>query len=528
MQRVEASSKKDVLDRLSFGKRIAEEEVDELAEYFVETDQWRRIFGGEVDVVFGDKGAGKSAIYSLLVDRANALFDRGIIVVAAEKPRGAPAFKDLVVDPPTSQQEFTGLWKLYFLCLLAQTFREWGIGGGDAEGLIRTLETAKLIGKGETSLQGLIRGALDYVRGLLRWESIEGGVAVDPSTGLPVGFTGKITLREPSAAERAEGFESMDNLLATANRALANAECSIWLVLDRLDVAFADSDEVEANALRALFTVYSDLREYERIDLKIFLRTDIWRRITKGGMREASHVEDQVAISWDQQSLLNLVIRRCLRNEAVRDYYAVDSDEVLASVERQKELFYRVFPDQVEPGSRKSTTFDWMLGRTRDGSARTAPRELIHLLSSLRQEQLRMIELGHPEPPGEQLFDRASFKTALPEVSRVRLEQTLFAEYPALRRYVEMLERHRSQQSAATLADVWEVDVDQAREIAEQLVEVGFFERRQAAGETVYWVPFLYRDALGLVQGMEGAATATEAEDELPGEPLFQMPPETG
>ena len=34
---------------------------------FVETDQWSRIVKGEIDIVRGDKGAGKSAIYSLLI-----------------------------------------------------------------------------------------------------------------------------------------------------------------------------------------------------------------------------------------------------------------------------------------------------------------------------------------------------------------------------------------------------------------------------------------------------------------------------
>lgn len=509
-----STSKRDILDRVSFGKRIAEDEVDELAQYFVETDQWRRIFAGDVDIVFGDKGAGKSAIYSLLVSRADVLFDRGIVLVPAEKPRGAPAFKDLVVDPPASQQEFIGLWKLYFLCLLAQAFREWGIGGQMADHLIQPLEAEKLIAKGPTSFQGLIRGALSYVRALLRVESVEGGLAVDPATGMPVGVTGKITLREPSAGERDEGFLSVDSLFRAANEALEEADYRMWLVLDRLDVAFADSDEVEGNALRALFMVYADLREFERIDIKIFLRTDIWRRITQEGMREASHIEDQVAISWDPQSLLNLVVKRLLRNEAIRQFYDVVDTDILSSVDGQKDLFYRIFPEQVEAGSRKSTTFDWMLGRTRDGSGNTAPRELIHLLSALRDEQLRMLEVGHGEPAGEQLFDRAAFKAALPEVSRVRLEQTLLAEYPALRPYVERLERRKSQQSIETLAEIWECDREQARTIADQLVEVGFFERRQALGETAYWIPFLYRDALGLVQGAEGAGDQSPAEDE--------------
>jgi hypothetical protein len=187
--------------------------------------------------------------------------------------------------------------------------------------------------------------------------------------------------------------------------------------------------------------------------------------------------------------------------------------QVLASVEEQKKLFYRIFPEQVEAGSRKSTTFDWMLGRVRDGSGRVAPRELIHLLAALRDVQLRLLEIGSPEPPGEQLFDRAAFKAALPQVSRARLDQTLLAEYPNLREYIERLERRKTLQSLETLAEIWHCSVEEAREPAAQLVEVGFFERRQTQSGDGYWIPFLYRDALQLVQGREGGTGGEEEED---------------
>jgi len=260
------TTKNEVLQRISFGKRIAEEEIDDLATYFVETNQWRQIFSGEKDVVFGDKGGGKSAIYSLLVGRADALFDREIIIVAGEKPRGAPAFQDLLVDPPASQQEFVGLWKLYFLCLIANGLRELGAAGEEVDRLTQPLEAAKLIESGPSSLQALIRGALDYVRALLKWESLQAGVQIDPATGMPTGLGGKITFREPSANDRAEGLLSMDTLLKYANLAAEEAGLTVWLVLDRLDVAFAESEEIEGNALRALFMVYSDFREYERLE----------------------------------------------------------------------------------------------------------------------------------------------------------------------------------------------------------------------------------------------------------------------
>jgi hypothetical protein len=82
---------------LSFGAQVAEEETSDLADYFVETDQWLRIFGGEVDVIRGPKGAGKSAIYLLLSTRADELFDKRIMLISAEKPRGTPSFLIKVV-----------------------------------------------------------------------------------------------------------------------------------------------------------------------------------------------------------------------------------------------------------------------------------------------------------------------------------------------------------------------------------------------------------------------------------------------
>jgi hypothetical protein len=66
------------------GSAFAEQELDELAEYFVETDQWRRLYAGDVDIVYGPKGSGKSALYSLLVTKQQELFDRGILIVPAE------------------------------------------------------------------------------------------------------------------------------------------------------------------------------------------------------------------------------------------------------------------------------------------------------------------------------------------------------------------------------------------------------------------------------------------------------------
>jgi hypothetical protein len=97
----------------------------------------------------------------------------------------------------------------------------------------------------------------------------------------------------------------------------------------------------------------------------------------------------------------------------------------------------------------------------------------------------------------------------LPEVSRTRLEQTLYAEYPELKSAISGLEGEKTDQSIESLAAIWKVDRDTATAMAAKLVDVGFFEKRGTRDDPDFWVPFLYRSALNMVQG-----SADSAEDE--------------
>ena len=494
-------NKHNVLQSVSFGQRVAEDETKDLSSYFVETDQWTKLFRGDIDVIYGQKGSGKSALYALLNSKSDALFDRSILLVAAENPQGAPAFRNLLIDPPASEREFTGLWKLYFATLLQGVLAEYSIKSAPANELEQSLQREGLI-RGKLSLAGILSSIVGYVRSALRPQAIEGGIEVDPISQLPKGFTGKITFSEPTKAGIDPALQSVDKLLGLANSALADAGLSAWILLDRLDVAFSENAELEANALRALFRVYLDLLAYPKIQIKIFLRTDIWARITTEGFREASHVTRHLTIEWNRSSLLNLVIRRAAYNASIREAYSVTPDVGRSLVAEQDSFFYQMFPDQVDIGPNKSTTLDWLLSRTRDGTKINAPRELVHLLNSLRDVQVRRYEIGaEPEPESTQLFSRVAFKEALPEVSKVRLEQTLYAEHPDQKLWLEKLKGEKTLQTSDTLAQIWGIAPEDAIARASALATIGFFEQRGSKQAPEYWVPFLYREALDLVQG---------------------------
>jgi hypothetical protein len=488
----------ELLKKVSFGARVAEEEINELETYFVETDEWYRLFQEEVDIIKGDKGAGKSAIYSLLMAKANELFDKRILVISAEHPRGAPVFKELITDPPASEPEFVGLWKLYILTLLAQAMSDYGINNEHSRELRRRLADQGFIDS-QFDLAQVLKATLKYAKRYFT-PKLEASVTVDPITGFQT-YAGKITPGEPDRDQVGQGFISVDRLAGIAEKALEDDNFQIWVLLDRLDVAFAETHELEKNALRALFRVYRDFAAYDHIKLKIFIRSDIWKRIVDEGFREASHITKDVVLEWSQNALLNLIVRRVLKNDVIVKEYDIEKGLILRDAPAQSELFYRIFPKQVDQGPQKPPTLAWLISRCADGTTKTAPREVIHLLNTAREEEAKRIQHGEPSPPENRLFDKSVFKLALPTVSRARLTQTVYAEYPDVEPFLAKLKGEKTEHSVDSLAALWKLSNKQALVKAEELVEIGFFQRRGSRDAPAFWVPFLYRDALEMVQG---------------------------
>ncbi|MFN9684860.1 MAG: hypothetical protein ACK583_06335 [Cyanobacteriota bacterium] len=121
-----------------------------------------------------------------------------------------------------------------------------------------SLEREGLV-RGVLTLSGILSSVIAYVKRALRPKELEGGIELDPGTQLPIGFSGKIIFSEPASTTGDSELWSVDRLLELANLALLNSNKKAWILLDRLDVAFADSLNLEASALRALFRVYLDL-----------------------------------------------------------------------------------------------------------------------------------------------------------------------------------------------------------------------------------------------------------------------------
>jgi hypothetical protein len=107
-----------LLQRINLGASAAENELRDLDYYYLETDEFRRTFRGEVRVVSGRKGAGKTALFAYLRDR---LRQNNAMVVLDLKPEGFQLlkFKERVLDfleEGTREHTITAFWE-YMLFL---------------------------------------------------------------------------------------------------------------------------------------------------------------------------------------------------------------------------------------------------------------------------------------------------------------------------------------------------------------------------------------------------------------------------
>jgi hypothetical protein len=86
---------RELLLKLKLGSSVAECD-NALERYFIETDTFRSLVQGECDIVAGDKGTGKTALYQILQQRYGSMTEmRDIEVIAAFNPVGEPRLSEI-------------------------------------------------------------------------------------------------------------------------------------------------------------------------------------------------------------------------------------------------------------------------------------------------------------------------------------------------------------------------------------------------------------------------------------------------
>ncbi|WP_304188390.1 hypothetical protein, partial [Phenylobacterium aquaticum] len=164
----------DILRHLDLGNSVAESDAN-LQSYFLETQPYRDLIAERKDIVAGDKGRGKTALFQILTKnytRYDAL--QTVEVIAAFNPTGSPVFKSIAETPPLSEFEYIKLWKAYVLA----TVGNWLLDiygpehSAETKLLDETLQGLHLRSK-DTQARTIFRIVTDKIGGFFRWKKAE-------------------------------------------------------------------------------------------------------------------------------------------------------------------------------------------------------------------------------------------------------------------------------------------------------------------------------------------------------------------
>lgn len=280
---------KQVLAQLDLGKSVAEFD-ESLEKYFVETGVFRALVQDKVDVVAGDKGTGKTAIYRILQKRYKSIpAMRGVEFLPAFNPSGNPVFQKLTEREVLSEGEYIRLWKAYLLSLVGNWVLHAleGFHSDNMKALDHLLKGLSLRERSDQP-QSIFARALEKIGGIFHWNSAQITMTLSES-GIPI-ITPKVEFDHTSSKNAEVESVSVEHALRLLNTCVEEAGVTAWIAIDRLDEAFQGYPTVEIPALRALFRTYLDLQEFPALKLKLFVRRDLFRRITDAGFVNLTHV----------------------------------------------------------------------------------------------------------------------------------------------------------------------------------------------------------------------------------------------
>jgi hypothetical protein len=424
-------------------------------------------------------------------------------VVPGFNPAGNPVFQRLAHIGQLSEGQYVSIWKTYLLSLVGNWLLE--LYESNLTQRMRELDSLLIqvgLRSSDDSAETIFSKLINVFNRLMRPTSAELAFSIS-ETGIPV-IAPKLEFASPPASADPPNIVPHERALSELNAVMDEVDLTVWVVLDRLDEAFQGFPAVEIPVLRALLRTYLDMLAYPRVRLKLFVRNDLFRKVTQGGFVNLTHVNARkVEIVWDEEDLLNLFSRRTR-----------ESDEFVSELglagKSDTEIFDRIFPKQVDQGSRRPTTWSWIMSRIRDGNGIKPPRNLIDLIIKAKESQIRSEERSSRVVSDDQpIIEADSIRRAHRTLSEQRVQDTLLAEAADFVPMIEKFRDGKAEHNSTSLANLLGVGENHVRNLVKPLSEMGFLE--EVGGS--FKVPMLYRDGLQITQGKAFSSEGADDDD---------------
>lgn len=314
------------LSQLSIGDPTAENEMTTLADYYLSTDEYERALRGEVNLVVGRKGSGKTALFVQLRDKKRS-YKPNIIVDLKPEGYQLVKLKERVFDFLTlgaQEHLITALWEYILLLEISYKVLEKDklvhIHDHRLTQPYRELET--LYGDTELSMEGDFRERLSKLSDHLIEEFFV-KVGADAAIG-PHG--NRINITTNQVTEILHQHDIRELYAALVNYLLEKNE--VWLLFDNIDKGWR-VEGVSTEDIVILRCLINASRKIERefrtrqivCHSVIFVRDDVYTLLMQGSSDYGK--EMRASLDWSDGDLLGQVLKlRINRSQENEDYWS--------------------------------------------------------------------------------------------------------------------------------------------------------------------------------------------------------------
>lgn len=446
------SISKELLDlaRQGLGNQIAEND-SRLAESFVPTAIWDAIKDNSCDVVKGEKGSGKTALFLQLQSESGALQNGGIYLSTM---RGIlhDTWQAEVAAPGEEAGKAELIWRITFLRrALEHLFEKPSPPFALA---MKRMARRRLRGVHKELESLFAPGALNK-----NWASFFDRFSHVELKGW--GF-GMLWRREPQRDRQwmSTAKNRTTAILGEINAALAKTGCELWVSVDSLDLDSYESEHIEREFLRAFLRTYNDFAaRFDSIRLIIFVRSDIWSDVTTNSDRKISglsHITKEDSIEWTR-GLLEALLKSRLQ-------------QGLTALESQGEHLDRSIEGIF------GIPFDKIFEMLQDARGIVTPRVLIHFAKEACKIQAQ--EVSNRSGREEPLISFSILESAAGVAARAKIEKTLIPENPRVREKIQALFNLRAIHTYRSLKHCWKCGTnDEVDAIYKTLAMLGVMKR---------------------------------------------------
>lgn len=461
----------DIIKNIDKGAGTSEIEyktIEDLKKYFYPRKDYKFIFDTSKFLILGEKGVGKTALFSVLShpDYAKALakycgvndeISKAEWITGLE--RDSPYFPDKTNFEALSEFTISSLRNYWVILLLRQLSHQFTF---DSQ-LLKRIVSAKL------------KDLKD--------------IAIESNIG-----------------------EDLSEILGEINTKLKDEGKTMIIIYDHLDAVLPSENDVRGKLVSALLTFYYDnINRYENIKAKIFLRKDIFEREVNDITDKVKIQNYSVVIKWDYEQLLNLIWKRIYEQDkdlSIFEGLKIEEFDILGSIpnltteEEHKILLDQIFGQNMG-GNNKAYPYNWVKSHIEDTNGQLHPRTLIRLFSESAE-----LQRNDREIPKDRIIRSKNIEDALStKVSKLQVDE-LKEEYPELNNIFDGLADKVSGRAPMTETDLLnalnELKVKEPISAIDKLRTIGVLKyyksnpKNKEITERMYHIPDLYLFGLRL------------------------------